>query len=132
MAEEIWNSNPDDWEDVDETPDYNDFDIEFIDMNDVEEGDYWIGEYTGSRKIGKAENKSAIFDNKKTEKSYAFTPHASLKRQLADLDSKSKVPNPVEKGEIVAIKYEGTYEVEGRPRPGHDWKLKRPSNNKEE
>jgi len=53
-----------DWESVDSGPDssdFNDYDLEFIDMEDVEEGDYWVGEFTGIRPIGGIEN--AIFDN---------------------------------------------------------------------
>lgn len=122
----------DNWESVDQGPDtqdYNDYDLEFVDASDIEENDYWIGEYTGTRKIGEAESPSCIFDNDDKEKSFAFPDHVALKTQLADTElseNQSRADNPVEVGETVAIVYQGTREVEGRPMDMHVWELKRP------
>lgn len=105
------------WESVDKGPenaDYNDYDLEFIDMSDVEEGDYWVGTFTGIRPIGGVDN--AIFDNDEEEISYAFTPHTVLKSQLEE----------VEEGETVAIVYEGRYEESEQPNKPHLWDVRRP------
>jgi len=122
-----------DWESVDSVDaseqDFNDFDLEFIDMDDVEEGDFWVGEYTGTRTIGDAQSPSSIFDNEENEVSYAFPYHAMLKTQLADTElseNQNRADNPVEVGESVAIVYQGTREVEGRPMDMHVWELRRP------
>jgi len=106
-----------DWESVDSGPDssdFNDYDLEFIDMEDVEEGDYWVGEFTGIRPIGGIEN--AIFDNDDDEISYAFTPHAILKNHLEE----------VEQGETVAVVYEGRTEIEDQPNDAHVWDVRKP------
>lgn len=106
-----------DWDSVDSGPedsDFNDFDLEFIDMAEVEEGDYWVGEFTGIRPIGGVEN--ALFDNSEEEITYGFTPHAILRNQLDE----------VENGEVVAVVYEGTTEIEGQPNDAHVWDVRRP------
>jgi len=106
-----------DWESVDSGPEdqeFNDYDLEFIDMDDVEEGDYWVGEYTGTRPIGGVDN--AIFDNDEKEVSYAFTPHTVLKTQLEE----------IEEGETVAVVYEGRYEESDQPNKPHLWDVRRP------
>jgi len=106
-----------DWESVDSGPEdqeFNDYDLEFIDMDDVEEGDYWVGEYTGTRAIGGVDN--AIFDNDEKEVSYAFTPHTVLKSQLEE----------IEEGETVAVVYEGRYEESNQPNKPHLWDVRRP------
>jgi hypothetical protein len=122
-----------DWDSVDTGPaqeqqDFNDYDLEFIDASDVEEGDYWIGEYTGTRVIGDAEGPSSVFDNEEDELSYAFPNHAMLKTQLSDTElseDQSRAENPVEQGETVAVVYQGTEDV-GRPMDMHVWELRRP------
>ncbi len=105
------------WDSVDQanSSDYNDYDLEFIDMDDVEEGDFWVGEFTGIRPIGGVEN--ALFDNSEEEITYGFTPHAILRSQLED---------SVEEGEVVAVVYEGTTEIEDRPHDAHVWDVRRP------
>lgn len=111
-------SDIDDWESVDpgpDTDDYNDYELEFIDMNDVEEGDYWVGTFTGIREIGGVPN--AVFDNDEDEVSYAVTPHTVLKKQLED---------NVETGEKVAIVYEGRYEESDQPNKPHLWDVRKP------
>lgn len=122
-----------DWESVDSADaseqDFNDFDLEFIDMDDVEDGDFWVGEYTGTRTIGDAQSPSIIFDNEEKEVSYAFPYHAMLKTQVADTElseNQNRANDPVETGETVAIVYQGTREVEGRPMDMHVWELRRP------
>lgn len=125
-----------DWESVDtgapeakEEEDYNDFDIEFINMDDVEEGDFWIGEYSRIYKFKKAKSPSVLFENEEEEVTYAFPDHVALKTQLADSDleeNQTRSENPVEQGEVVAIKYNGTTPIEGRPMDMHAWELKRP------
>jgi hypothetical protein len=122
-----------DWDSVDTGPsaqdqDFNEYELEFVNASDVEEGDYWVGEYTGTRVIGDAEGPSSIFDNDDKELSYAFPNHAMLKTQLADTelsDQQNRADNPVEQGETVAIVYQGTEDV-GRPMDMHVWELKRP------
>lgn len=113
------------WDPVDQqsSGDFNDYDLEFIDMDNVEEGDFWVGEYTGIREIGGIEN--ALFDNDDEELTYAFTPHAILRSQLAESD-KDKDGEVVERGETVAVMYKGTREVEGRPIDAHVWEVRRP------
>lgn len=116
-GEVIFDGNVDDWESVDTGPDnsdFNDYDLEFIDMKEVEEGDYWIGEYTGIRAIGGVQN--ALFDNGDKQVTYGFTPHAILKNQLEE----------VEEGETVAVVYEGTTPIEGQPNDAHVWDVRRP------
>lgn len=122
-----------DWESVDTVStseqDFNDYDLEFIDADDVEEGDYWVGEYTGTREIGDAQSPSSIFDNGEQEISYAFPNHAMLKSQLTDTqlsDNQSRADNPVEVGETVAIVYQGTEELDNRPMDMHVWEVRRP------
>jgi len=132
MAEEgdvIFDSSVDEWESVDnnDNEDFNDYDLEFVDMDEVEEGDYWIGTYTGTREIGGVMN--SIFDNDEDEVSYAFTPHAILKTQLADTNlskNQRRADNPVEKGETVAIVYQGVYEDSDSANPPHIWDVRRP------
>lgn len=119
------------WEPVEtgSSEDFNDYDLHFIDKEDMEEGAQWVGEYTGTRKIGKAENPSCIFDNHKEEMSYAFTDHATLKTKLADTklsENQTRAENPVEVGETVAVIYNGTQPVEGRPMDMHLWEIRRP------
>lgn len=122
-----------DWESVDTVStseqDFNDYDLEFIDADDVEEGDYWVGEYTGTREIGDAQSPSSIFDNGEQEISYAFPNHAMLKSQLTDTElseKQSRADNPVEVGETVAIVYQGTEELDNRPMDMHVWEVRRP------
>lgn len=122
-----------DWESVDTVStseqDFNDYDLEFIDAEDVEEGDYWVGEYTGTREIGDAQSPSSIFDNGEQEISYAFPNHAMLKSQLTDTqlsEKQSRADNPVEVGETVAIVYQGTEELDNRPMDMHVWEVRRP------
>lgn len=122
-----------DWETVDsgtgDSQDFNDYDLEFIDMGDVEEGDFWVGEYTGTRFIGEAESKSCIFDDNEEEVSYAFPSHVAMKTQLSDTDlaeNQTRADEPVSQGETVAIVYQGTRNVEGRPMDMHVWELRRP------
>lgn len=104
-----------DWNSVDSGPeDTNNYDLEFIDMDDVEEGDYWLGEFTGIREISGIEN--AIFDNDSDEISYAFTPHAILRSQLEQLET----------GETVAVVYEGTSPIDDQPNDAHVWDVRRP------
>ena len=124
-------SNIDEWDDVDEGPkEYNDYELQFVNVEDVEKGDYVIGEYTGTREIGGYPN--AIFDNHKEEVSYAFTTHMTMKKQLNDIDYDYKVDNPVKQGETVAVVYDGTFELDNQPNDAHAWKLKRPPENSEE
>lgn len=122
-----------DWESVDtvdpEEQDFNDFDKEFIDMDEVEEGDYWVGEYTSTYQFDGAQSASVLFDNTDEEITYAFPDHAMLLSQLSDTElseTQQRVENPVESGETVAIVYQGTKPVDGRPMDMHLWELRRP------
>jgi hypothetical protein len=117
MGEVIFDGNVEEWESVDQGPedaDYNDYPLEFVDMDEVEEGDYWIGEFTGIREIGGVEN--AIFDNDEEEVSYAFTPHTILRNQLEE----------VEKGDVVAVVFEGVYEESNQPNKPYLWDVRVP------
>lgn len=122
------------WESVDDgadtsEQDYNEYDIEFINMEDVEEGQYWVGEYTGTRTLGDAQSPSSLFDNDEKEVTYGFPYHAMLKSQLADTElseNQIRADDPVEKGESVAVVYQGTKAVEGRPMDMHVWDVRRP------
>lgn len=131
----IFESNVEDWESVDSgnvgeggDEDYNNYPLEFINASDVEEGDYWVGEYTGTRTIGDAQSPSSVFDNDEEELSYAFPHHAMLKTQLADTElteDQERADEPVEEGETVAVVYQGTEDI-GRPMDMHVWELRRP------
>lgn len=123
-----------DWNSVDtvtqdQQDDFNDFDLEFIDTDDVEEDDYWVGEYSGTREIGDAQSASVIFDDQNDEISYAFPSHVMLKSQVEDAplsENQTRAENPIEKGETVAIVYQGTTELDDRPMDMHVWELRRP------
>jgi hypothetical protein len=121
------------WDSVDtvsdSNQDFNDYDLEFIDASDVDEGAYWVGEYTGTREIGDAQSASCIFDSHEDELSYAFPNHAMLKSQLSDTqlsENQNRADNPVEEGETVAIVYQGTQELDDRPMDMHIWEVRRP------
>ena len=121
------------WEPVDSPSpsqqEYNEYDLEFVDVETLEEGQTWIGTYTGNRFIGEAQSPSHIFDNDEDELSYAFPNHVQLRTQVADTDledHQSRSENPVEVGETVAIVYKGTQEVDDRPMDMHVWELRRP------
>jgi hypothetical protein len=106
-----------DWDSINsstENADFNDYDLEFIDMDEVEEGDYWVGEFTGIREIGGVEN--AIFDVHEEEISYGFTPHAILRDKLEE----------VEEGDTVAVVYDGTVEIEDQANDAHVWDVRTP------
>jgi len=137
MGELLFSSKEDieEWESVDkgavnpDKADYNDFEKEFIDTDDIQEGDFWVGEYTGMYQFENASNPSVLFDNEEEELTYAFPNHVQLKTQVADSeleDHQERAEDPIEVGEEVAIVYEGTQEMDNRPMPMHVWDIKRP------
>ena len=123
-----------DWESVDsgsanQDEDYNSFEIEFIDTDELEEGDIWIGEYQRVFQFDGAQSPSILFENEEEEVTYAFPYHVALRTQLADTDledNHNRADNPVESGETVAVVYEGEKEIDGQPMAMKKWDLRRP------
>jgi len=123
-----------DWEPVEDqdssqVPDYYEYDIEFVNASECEEGDYWVGEYVGTEEIGESDNATCQFVKRDEETTFAFPNHAMLRSQLTGTElseNQSRADNPVEEGESVAVVYGGTQEIEGRPMDMHVWQLKRP------
>lgn len=107
--------------------DYNDYDFEFVDVETIDEGDMWVGEYTGNRQFENAQSPSHFIDNDDEELTYVFPNHVQIRTQVADTEleeHQSRSKNPVEIGDTIAIIYRGEEDVEGRPMPMHVWEMR--------
>lgn len=108
-------SDVDNWTTVDSGGQRDDFDLEFID--DLEEGDTFIGEYDGKRKIGESRFPSLLIKSEMDETTYAFSPHAILENALEE----------VGEDQLVRVEYTGKIDT-GQPNAAHNYEVAVPAN----
>jgi hypothetical protein len=105
-------SDVDNWETV--SSGSNDrYDLEFVD--DLEEGDTFIGTYDGKRKIGDSKYPSLLIKSDMDETTYAISPHTILEDALEEAGE----------GQLVRVEYTGKIDT-GQPNAAHNYKVQVP------